>query len=160
MGSIIAGLIGLIPLMLTVVIIFGVIAYFGTYLGIATLMIASITIGIGIDYAVHFISRFRQETRAGKTINKALQTTLQTSGRAIVYNALALALGFIVLLFSSFREINTLGILFAITMVISTLAVFTVIPAIFITWRPGFLTQPIWSKHKPTTPKKGGQDEN
>lgn len=160
MGSIIAGLIGLIPLMLTVVINFGVMAYFGTYLGIATLMIASITIGIGIDYAVHFISRFRQETLTGKAINKALQTTLQTSGRAIVYNALALALGFIVLLFSGFRGINDFGILLAMTMVISTLAVFTVIPAIFITWRPGFLTQPIWSKHKTTTPKKGGQDEN
>ncbi len=156
MGSVIAGLIGLIPLILTVVINFGVMAYFGTYLTIATLMIASITIGIGIDFAVHFISRFRQETLTGKAMDKALKATIQTSGRAIVYNALALTLGFIVLLFSGFRGINDFGMLLAMTMVISMLAAFTVIPAILITWRPGFLTQPIWSKNRTTTPKKGG----
>jgi predicted RND superfamily exporter protein len=156
MGSFIAGLIGLIPLMLTVVINFGVMAYFGTYLGMATLMIASITIGVGIDYAVHFISRFRRAVRAGKSMDEALQVTIQTSGRAIVYNALALAIGFIVFLFSGFQGIKDFGILLAMTMVVSMIAAFLVIPAIFITWRPIFLTQPIWSKNKSTITKQGG----
>ncbi|MCI2425308.1 efflux RND transporter permease subunit [Candidatus Acetothermia bacterium] len=156
MGSLLAGLIALIPLLLTVAINFGIMAYIGTYLGIATLMIASITIGIGIDHAVHFISRFRQETCTGKSMDNALQATIQTSGRAIVYNALALALGFIVLLFSGFRGINDFGMLLAMTMVISILATFTVVPAILITWRPGFLMHPVWSKKRTTTPKKEG----
>lgn len=145
-GSLVAGLIGLIPLLLTVAISFGVMAYSGTYLGMGTLMIASITIGIGIDYAVHFIWRFRREVCGGASMDEALQTTIQTSGRAIVYNALAIALGFMLLLFSGFRGINDFGMLVTMTMVISMLSVFTVIPAIFLAQRPKFLSRSGWKQ--------------
>jgi len=144
MGSLIAGLISLIPLLLTVVINFGVMAYSGTPLNMATLMVSSIAIGIGIDYAIHLISRFRREVLAGKSMDNALQSTIQTTGRGIAYNAIALALGFIILLVSSFKGTNSFGLLIAMTMVISALSAFTVIPAILITWRPAFLFRSPW----------------
>jgi len=150
MGSLIAGLISLIPLLLTVVINFGVMAYSGTPLNMATLMVSSIAIGIGIDYAIHLISRFRREVLAGKSMDNALQSTIQTTGRGIAYNAVALALGFIILLVSSFKGTNSFGLLIAMTMVISALSAFTVIPAILITWRPAFLFRSPW--------KMGGND--
>ena len=144
MGSLIAGLISLIPLLLTVVINFGVMDYSGTPLNMATLMVSSIAIGIGIDYAIHLISRFRREVLAGKSMDNALQSTIQTTGRGIAYNAIALALGFIILLVSSFKGTNSFGLLIAMTMVISALSAFTVIPAILITWRPAFLFRSPW----------------
>jgi len=144
MGSLIAGLISLIPLLLTVVINFGVMAYSGTPLNMATLMVSSIAIGIGIDYAIHLISRFRREVLAGKSMDNALRSTIQTTGRGIAYNAIALAFGFIILLVSSFKGTNSFGLLIAMTMVISALSAFTVIPAILITWRPAFLFRSPW----------------
>jgi hypothetical protein len=141
MGSVVAGSISLIPLVLTVVISFGVMAYSGTPLNMATLMVSSITIGIGIDYGIHFISRFRQEVRMGKEEGQALQATIQTTGRGIAYNALALALGFGVLIFSSFKGMSSFGLLIAMAMVISALSAFTVIPAILVTFKPRFLTR-------------------
>ena len=141
MGSVVAGSISLIPLVLTVVISFGVMAYSGTPLNMATLMVSSITIGIGIDYAIHFVSRFRREIRTGKDGDQALQATIQTTGRGIAYNALALALGFVILVVSSFKGARDFGLLVSMTMVISAMSAFTVIPAILITFKPKFLTR-------------------
>jgi len=121
-----------------------VMAYSGTPLNMATLMVSSIAIGIGIDYAIHLISRFRREVLAGKSMDNALHSTIQTTGRGIAYNAIALALGFIILLVSSFKGTNSFGLLIAMTMVISALSAFTVIPAILITWRPAFLFRSPW----------------
>ncbi len=146
LGSVIAGLISLIPIAFTVVINFGVMAYSGTPLDMATLMVSSIAIGIGIDYAIHFISRFRRETMSGESAESALQKTIQTTGRGIAYNALALALGFAVLLFSSFKGTSNFGLLIAMTMVISALSAFTIIPAILVTWKPRFLTTTAWGR--------------
>jgi hypothetical protein len=146
MGSIVAGLISLIPLVLTVVINFGVMGFSNTPLDMSTLMVSSIAIGIGIDYAIHFLSRFRREYRAHRDPEWALEATLQTTGRGIAYNALALALGFAVLLFSTFKGTANFGLLIAMTMIISATSAFTVIPAILITWEPKFLTRRAWGR--------------
>ena len=146
LGSVIAGLISLIPIAFTVAVNFGVMAYSGTPLDMSTLMVSSIAIGIGIDYAIHFISRFRREMRSGVSEESALQRTIQTTGRGIAYNALALALGFAVLLFSSFKGTSNFGLLIAMTMVISALSAFTIIPAILVTWKPRFLRKSAWER--------------
>ncbi len=148
LGSMVAGLISLIPIAFTVAINFGVMAYSGTPLDMSTLMVSSIAIGIGIDYAIHFISRFQREMRSGSTAESALQTTIQTTGRGIAYNALALALGFAVLLFSSFKGTRSFGLLISMTMIISALSAFTIIPAILVTWKPRFLTRSPWRRGK------------
>jgi len=152
MGSLIAGLISLIPLVLTVVINFGVMGFSKTPLDMATLMVSSIAIGIGIDYAIHFLSRFRREHRVHRDPERALATTLQTTGRGIAYNALALALGFAVLLFSTFKGTASFGLLIAMTMVISAISAFTVIPAILLQWEPRFLQKRAWSRLRAALP--------
>jgi len=146
MGSLIAGLISLIPLVLTVVINFGVMGFSHTPLDMSTLMVSSIAIGIGIDYAIHFMTRFRREYRESRDPKRALEATIQTTGRGIAYNALALALGFVVLLFSTFKGTANFGLLIAMTMVISATSAFTAIPAILITWKPKFLRKRAWSR--------------
>ncbi len=150
MGSIVAGLISLIPLVLTVLINFGIMGFSHTPLDMATLMVSSIAIGIGIDYAIHFIERFRREYRKDQHAERALTDTIQTTGRGITFNAIALALGFGVLLFSSFKGTRNFGLLISMTMVVSALSAFTTIPAILVTWKPKFLLATVWRKKEVT----------
>ncbi len=130
MGSIVYGLLSLVPLLFTIVVNFGIMALSGTPLDIATLMVASITIGIGIDYGIHFIVRFREAAQDGSSSAAAVEIAGRSAGRGILYNALALALGFSVLLFSAFRGMRSFGGLISMTMIISAISALTVIPAI------------------------------
>lgn len=148
-----AGLLSLVPLFVAVAGNFGVMGYAGAYLDMATVMIASLTVGIGVDYAVHFLSRYRNERRAGLTHAEALTETYRTSGRAIVVNALTLALGFLVMLISRFGALNTFGWLIALTMVTSMLGALLVLPAV-LAWVPERFYQP-WGRLEPLWMRAG-----
>ncbi|KKK88681.1 hypothetical protein LCGC14_2740730, partial [marine sediment metagenome] len=63
-----------------------------------TAMIASMAIGLGIDYAIHFISRLRDELRVDGDEPAALKRTMRTTGVSIIINAFSVGLGFTVLL--------------------------------------------------------------
>lgn len=123
------GLLSMIPLGFTITLNFGIMGWLNIPLDTATTMLASIAIGIGVDYTVHFLSKYRRELRAGRTSHDAVGETIQTTGRAISYNVMAVAAGFAVLLFSSFGPIATLGALVALSMGISGLAALTLLPA-------------------------------
>ncbi|MDD2912808.1 MAG: efflux RND transporter permease subunit [Candidatus Bipolaricaulis anaerobius] len=143
MRSLLAGLISLIPLVITVALNFGFMAYTGRPLDIATMMIGSIVIGVGIDYAIHFQSRFRLEYARAKNPNpgRAIEQTMRTSGRGIVYNAVTVGLGFAVLVFSTLKGTAIFGSLIATAMGLSALAALTVIPALLATLRPRSITR-------------------
>lgn len=123
------GLLSMIPLGFTIILNFGVMGWLNIPLDTATTMIASIAIGIGVDYTVHFLSKYRRERREGREQHDAVSETIRTTGQPIIYNAVAVAAGFAVLLFSSFGPIATLGALVAVTMGISALAALTLLPA-------------------------------
>lgn len=130
MGSFLAGGISLVPLLFTIVVSFGVMAYSGMSLDIATLMISSITIGIGIDYGIHYIERAREEMRNTEDRMTALIDAARTAGRGIIFNALALAGGLSILLLSTFQGMRHFGLLITMTMIISAAAALVAIPAI------------------------------
>lgn len=131
MRSIVLGLLCLIPLVFTVAVNFGVMGFVGIPLDAVTSIIASLVMGIGIDYAVHYVSRFRLEREGGRSFREAVRNAGTTSGRAIIYNAVALVAGFLVLVFSeSFRAIAIFGYLMALTMVISSAATLLIIPVL------------------------------
>jgi hydrophobe/amphiphile efflux-3 (HAE3) family protein len=123
------GLLSMIPLGFTITLNFGIMGWLNIPLDTATTMLTSIAIGIGVDYTVHFLAKYRRERRADSLSNDAVSETIQTTGRAIVYNVVAVAAGFAVLLFSSFGPIATLGALVALSMGISGLAALTLLPA-------------------------------
>jgi len=83
-----AGLIGAVPILITALISFGAMGFLDIPLSTTTALLSSIAIGIGIDYAVHFIEQYR--VNAQKTGNKELtaQKTMAHSGRAILFNAI------------------------------------------------------------------------
>ena len=146
MGSVVAGFIAAIPLILTVTFSMGIMAYTGQPLDIMTLMVSVVAVGIGVDYSIHFISRFRREYREDQDAERALQATIQTTGRGISYNALTVALGFFILIFASFKGIRTFGWQIALTMGISALSAISIIPAILVQWTPKFLSRLPWKR--------------
>jgi predicted RND superfamily exporter protein len=105
---------------------------FGIALDIITVLIGSVAIGIGIDYTIHFISRFKVEFKQNNSVHNALKKTLETTGVAILINALSVSMGFLVLLFGSIVPIRQFGWLMALTMITSALGAITVVPAIII----------------------------
>lgn len=151
MGSVVAGLIAAIPLILTVTFSMGIMAYTGQPLDIMTLMVSVVAVGIGVDYSIHFISRFRAEYRQDRDASRSLQKTIQTTGRGITYNALTVALGFFILIFASFKGIRTFGWQIALTMGVSALSAISIIPAILVLWKPKFLTRMPWKRETQET---------
>jgi hypothetical protein len=135
MRSLAAGILCILPLLFTVLANFGIMGYAGFPLDIATLMVASMAIGVGIDYAIHFTERYREEMKQGWTPREALEGTMRTEGKAITYNAVAVGLGFAVFLGSSFRALTNVGLLVSLTMLISALASFTIVPGLLVLWR-------------------------
>ena len=139
MRSFSAGFISLVPLVTAVAINFGVMGFAGIPLNLVNLIVSSIMIGIGIDYAIHLIERFQHEYEEGRDRAEIFSTVLETTGKGIFANAMALALGFSVIGLSSFSSITTVGFLLAISMVVSMISTFAVIPAILFLVKPKLL---------------------
>ncbi|HDH96644.1 MAG TPA: hypothetical protein ENF73_02840 [Proteobacteria bacterium] len=137
--SITGGLLAMIPIAFTTLFDYGLMGAFGLPLDNASMSTASLAIGIGIDYTIHFITRFRLELSQSKDLEAALKTTLSTTGRAILVNALTVALGFCALFFSQIEPSRRLGALLAITMFVAATAAMTIYPAVIITLKPKFL---------------------
>ena len=138
--SIVAGLIAVTPMILTIVINLGTMSYLGMPLDLATLMIGSITVGVGIDYTINFMIRWRTEMARGRTIEEAHEVTMRTMGRGILFNALTLTAGFAMFYFSAFEGIRNFGLLINLTMIWSFFGSFIVVPALLLTLKPRFLT--------------------
>ncbi len=128
--SIKASTFSILPLIFTIFSNFTLMRAFNVNLDVATAMIASMGIGIGIDYSIHFVSRYRIEAAKGLDVKDALFETIHNTGRALVFNAVAVAAGFMVLTFSNFKPIMNVGWLVAATMIISAAATLIIIPAL------------------------------
>jgi predicted RND superfamily exporter protein len=149
--SVVAGVLGMLCLALPLLFNFGAMGLLGIHLDIATAMISSIAIGIGIDYIIHFMDGYARELqKAGGRWEGITQRTLKSRGPAILFNALSVALGFAVILFSNFKPLNHLGGLIFFTMLNSSLVSLTLLPVILDKMRPSFLL-----KYHLHTPQKG-----
>ena len=123
-----AALLSLIPMMVAVIINFGIMGWFGIHLDIATSIIAAITIGIGVDDTIHFLNTFRYYRKQAMSVDAAIEKTLQVSGKAIIFTSLALIFGFSVLELSTFKPLMLFGFLMAVTMVATTIGALLILP--------------------------------
>lgn len=127
-----SGLLGVIcttPIMVTIAMSFGLMGWLDIPLDLATVLIASIAVGIGIDYSIHYVNHYRTARTNGMTPEAATIQTNTMTGRAIIYNAAAVGSGFLVLIFSSLASIGVLGAMVALTMLVSSLGALILIPA-------------------------------
>lgn len=129
-GSVRLGLLGIAPLAVTVLVVFGLMSLFGVYLDAVTALIASIVLGVGIDYSVHLLSRFQAHRAAGLETDEAIRGAIHASGRPILHNSLAVALGFAVLLLSNFWPVMHIGWLVSVTMILGAVFTLVLLPAL------------------------------
>lgn len=141
--SAIAGLIGLAPLSVSILINFAVMGFAGIKLNIGTAMVASIAVGVGIDYTIHYMAAFHHEYLLTKGKGAFLRRTFLTSGKAILFNAASVGAGFAVLSLSRFNILSELGLLIALTMATSALVSLTLLPVLLITINPAFIRRPL-----------------
>lgn len=134
--SFLLAIIGTAPNMFTALFIIGTMGIMAIPLDIMTITIAAITIGIGVDYAIHYIHRFKKEITAGANYPQAIKTVQLTVGRALYYTSITVTLGFIILVTSSFKPSIYFGLLTSIAMIVSLLATFTIIPILIHWWKP------------------------
>ncbi len=145
------GLIGIVPIAFSLLGIFGFMGIVRIPLDIATVLVGGVSIGIGIDYSIHFLNRFKRESTRLRDTYAALQQTIHTTGRAITINVIAVAAGFLVLLGANLIPLQRFGILIAITMLASGYGALAVLPALIIIPRSRFhkeRTDPIDTKEK------------
>ncbi len=137
-NSVLGGIYSILPLILTVLANFAMMWLLGWKINTGTMLVASISIGIGVDYTIHFLERFKIQLRKGDNYVDAYVNTVATSGKAIIINALSVSFGFLVLLASDFVSNNAMGILMAGTMTYSALGALIMLPTIIIIFRPRF----------------------
>lgn len=139
MKTFLGGLIGIIPISLTIVVAYGFMGYYGIPLDIATVLIAGVSIGMGIDYSIHFINRLKVELKESYSFEEAISKVLSTTGIAILINVFSVALGFMVLIFASVIPLQRFGIMILLTMFLSGGATLILLPAFILTFKPRFL---------------------
>ncbi len=126
-GSLILGLFAMIPITLTIITAFGIMGLLSIDLNIGTIMVASIAIGAGIDYTIHYISRYKNELKRKSKI-EAMKITLTGTGRAIVFNSVSVAAGVFVLGFSEIQMMAVFGKLIGSVMLLSVIYTLTLLP--------------------------------
>ena len=122
------GVLAVVPLSSAVIINFGFMGYFGIELSHVTAILSSIIIGVGIDFAIHYIAQFRRLSRTISEI-KLSREVVDDVGYPIILDA-ASNMGFGALLFSAFVPIQYIGGLMVFAMISTSLGTLTVLSAL------------------------------
>ncbi len=139
--SILGGFLVLLPLIVAVLFNFGVMGASGIWLSISTATISAMALGIGADYAIYFLFRYREEMSRGADWDTALHVAMTTSGKAVLFVASSISLGYVCLVFSGFLIHIYLGVLVPTTMVVSSVGALTLLPALVHAIKPRFVSK-------------------
>jgi hypothetical protein len=123
-------LISILPISLTLIVLFGFMGYFNVKLNIITATMGSIVVGVGIDYAIHFIESYNYNYKKFKNKKQALDEAFRVTSKPILANALGLAIGLSVLLVSPFKIHEYLIGIMWVSMISSSLFSLTLLPSL------------------------------
>src|SRR5687768_2158735 len=124
------GVLAIIANALPVCAVLGLMGWLGISLNVATVMVASVALGIVDDDTIHFIGRFRRETAAGRGTGAAIELATMHEGRASLTTAIINSLGYGIMVVSAYKPTAWFGGLLALTMVVAFLAEVLVVPAV------------------------------
>jgi len=133
------GLIGSIPLIASILILFGFMGYSKIALDAATALLSSIMIGVGVDFTIQYVWCFNLQIRSGLSYPEATAKAIKTIGRSIIINAFSVMAGFSALIFSGFTSIRFFGYLVIISIGSCLIGALVIIPAFLMKFKPGFI---------------------
>lgn len=132
----VVGLFNTIPLFFALFLNFAFMGFSGINLNLETLTISSIAIGVGVDYAIHFVHRYRLKLQEGLDYEMAVPATMREAGLAIFFNSITVAAGFSIIAMSQFVAIMEMGVLITLTMLTAAFGALTILPGVFLTFKP------------------------
>ncbi|MEH6652450.1 MAG: outer membrane lipoprotein-sorting protein [Motiliproteus sp.] len=138
--SAMAGIFALTPVAASILLVYSTMVTLSIPLGIGTSMFAAVAIGLGVDFAIHTIDKLRSLYPENGDIHTTLQKFYPTTGRALLFNLLAIAFGFGVLISSKVVPLNNFGIIVALSVTTSFLVSMTLLPAMILLFKPRFIT--------------------
>ncbi|MCP4717809.1 MAG: MMPL family transporter, partial [Deltaproteobacteria bacterium] len=136
--SLSAGLLIIVPLIFGNVITFAVMALSGVGLFIYTLPVSALGIGVGVDYSLYILTRLRSEARSNN-LEQTFMNTFTTAGRAVIFTALTVTAGVMMLWVSEMRFQAILGVMLGIIMMANMLSSLLVLPTLLSLIKPKFI---------------------
>ncbi len=127
LGSFQQGLLLLLPLLYSILVTFGVMGFMGAGLTVETLPLASLGIGLGVDYGIYILGRMKDEGRN----KEAIRRSLLSSGKAVFFTAASVSAGVLVWIFSPVKMEAKLGITLACLLILNMVAALFLLPALF-----------------------------
>ncbi len=124
------GLIAAIPIILITGWILGIMYMLGFTLNVITATVTAMSVGVGIDYSIHLVERYRQEKATGKTIGEAMIKCIRTTGPSLFGAGLTTFSGFFVMSYSQINMIRSFGILSSLTIALALVGSLLVLPAL------------------------------
>jgi uncharacterized protein len=131
--SIRVGIIGMIPNIYPILILFGLMGMTGVILSVSTSTIASIALGLAVDDTIHIMHKLSGEVRTTADQEEALLDCVGTAGKPTFYVALLFFLGFLTLCFSTFVPVQEFGFLSSITIIVGLASEIVLLPALLAT---------------------------
>lgn len=129
-GEVKAGLTSMIPNLTPIIFTLGLMGWIGIPLNPFTLMIASIAIGLAVDDTIHFMQVCRKLYDETGDIHRAVEETLRSTGRALLFTSIILSTAFFTYLFSSLNNLFDFGLLTGFSIIMALLADLTIAPAL------------------------------
>ncbi len=123
-------LISMIPLTVTILFIYSLLGFLGKDYDMPVAVLSALTLGLSIDFAIHFIQRAIDIHEQKKNPQETIKEMFGGPGRAIVRNALVIAIGFLPLLAAPLVPYKTVGFFMFMIMLVSSIATLFILPAI------------------------------
>ncbi|MFC1666366.1 RND family transporter [Candidatus Omnitrophota bacterium] len=123
------GILAMVPLSMTILFIYGLIGLVGKDYDMPVAVLSSLTLGISVDFAIHFLQRTKMLYSKHKNWKDSAKELFEEPARAISRNAIVVAIGFFPLLLAPLMPYRTVGFFIASIMAVSSLATFFILPA-------------------------------
>ena len=138
-GNIFAALLLLIPLFLSILIVFAILGFSGISLTMEILPLASLSMGLGVNYGLYILFRMRREAGMRRGIARVLKISLLTSGKADFFSGMIVSLGVLVCVFSNIRLQASFGVTLGAALILNMLATLVLLPILISIFRPRFI---------------------
>ncbi len=123
-------LLAMLPMSVTILLVYGTVGFIGKDYDMPLAVLSTLVLGIGVDFAIHFIQRYRGLLAETGSAAAALSRFFEEPARALTRNALIVAIGFVPLVFASLVPYIVVGVLLASIMLLSWLTTLILLPAV------------------------------
>lgn len=123
-------IISLLPNIIPLILTAAIMGFFHIPIKPSTILVFSIALGISVDDAIHYLAKYRQELKSGKSIRQSAELAIRETGVSMIYTSIVLFFGFSMFTLSEFGGTKALGLLVSITLAVAMVCNLVILPAL------------------------------